>query len=265
MAAISAVALLVCYASTLYAMGRQWCNDEDMRYAFLVPLVVGWIVWRERRNWMSLTIEPSLWGAAMVLLGALLHLLGVLGAGLFVSSLAFLVSVAGVVLWLGGGRLMRAWAFPLLLCLFMLPKLAIAYNRTTLPLQLLASRLAAGMLSSAGIGVIRSGNILDVGGHRVLVADAANGIRYLLALGFIGVLLAYLSNPSPWMRLGLLAVSMPLAILANAVAVAMSAWVPGLNSGAAHVGMESVVFLSSAAVLASAARRLGRVSLGRRV
>jgi len=166
---------------------------------------------------------------------------------------------------LGGVRLMRAWAFPLLLCVFMLPKPAIAYNHAALPLQLLASRLAAGMLSSTGIAVIRSGNILDVGGHRVLVAEAANGVRYMLALGFVGVLLAYLSNPSPWMRLGLLALSMPLAILANAVAVAVSAWMPALDSGAAHAGMGSVVFLSSVAVLASAVQRLGRVSLGRRV
>src|SRR5260370_26945163 len=131
-AAISAVALLVCYAPTLREMGRQWWNDEDMRHGFLIPLVAGWIVWRERKTWMSLTIEPNLWGAIVVLFGALLHLLGVLGAGLFVSSLGFLVSVTGVVLWLGGVRLMRAWAFPLLLCVFMLPKPAIAYNHAAL-------------------------------------------------------------------------------------------------------------------------------------
>jgi hypothetical protein len=71
--------------------------------------------------------------------------------------------------------LLYAWimALPLLLALFMLPKLALVYNQVTLPLQLLASRIAAGILTAAGIGVIREGNILDVAGHRVSVVEAA--------------------------------------------------------------------------------------------
>ncbi len=62
-----------------------------------------------------------------------------LGAGLCAGSLAFLVSVAGAILYLGGVDWLRAWALPLLLGLFMLPKLALVYNQVTLPLQLLAS------------------------------------------------------------------------------------------------------------------------------
>jgi len=104
------------------------------------------------------------------------------------------VSVAGAVLSLGGFAYLRAWALPLLLALFMLPKLALVYNQVTLPLQLFASRMAAGILTASGIAVIREGNILDVAGRRVSVVEACNGIRYLLSLGFMAVVFAYLSD-----------------------------------------------------------------------
>ena len=232
--AIAIGLLLVCYAPTLLGMFDQWVSDEDMGYGALVPLTILWIVWRERERWRRVPPRPNAWGLALLLLGALMHLAGVLGVGLFVSSLALLVSTAGVVVCLRGFGRLRSWAFPFLMALFMLPKLAIVYNQATLPLQLLASRLAAGILTTSGVGVIRAGNILDVHGHRVAVAEACNGIRFLLALGFVAVLFAYVADREPWMRVAVLAATVPLAILSNAFRVAASAWLPAIGSGAPH-------------------------------
>jgi len=248
-AALSAILLLVCYASTLAGMAAQWTNDEDMGHGFAVPLAIAWIVWRERARWESIVPDPSLWGFTALGAGALLHAVGVLGAGLFLSSVGLLLSAAGVIVALGGFRLLRAWSFPLLLSLFMLPKLAIVYNQVTLPLQLLASRMAAGILTISGIGVIREGNILDVGGHRVAVAEACNGIRFLLPLAFVGVMFAYLTDRKPWMRIAVLLCAVPLAILSNAVRVAASAWIPLLDSGTPHQIAGYVIFALSLAAL----------------
>jgi len=124
---------------------------------------------------------------------ACVHFMSAMGAGLFAGAVAFVMSAAGAVLWLGGFAFLQIWAFPFLLALFMLPKLAIVYNQVTLPLQLLASRLAEVTLLAGGASVIREGNILDVGGHRVAVAEACSGIRYLLSLGFVAVVLPCLT------------------------------------------------------------------------
>jgi len=56
-----------------------------------------------------------------------------------------------------------------------------------------ASRLAEVTLLAGGASVIREGNILDVGGHGVAVAEACSGIRYLLSLGFVEVVLPCLT------------------------------------------------------------------------
>jgi exosortase len=131
----------------------------------------------------------------------------------------------------------------------MLPKLAIVYNQVTLPLQLAASRIAADILTFAGIGVIREGNILDVGGHKVAVVEACSGIRYLLSLGFMAVVFAYLSDSKPWMRLVLLAAAVPLAILANAVRVAAAGWLPPLEGGVPHAICGLFIFVLCMATL----------------
>jgi exosortase len=249
LAGVTILLLLACYASTLHGMFQQWMSDEDMGHGLIVPFVVLWIVWRERERWRGLPLQPSAWGVVLLTAGAAIHLAGTLGVGLFVSSVAFLISIAGAVVCFGGWRLLRSWSFPFLLALFMLPKLAIVYNQVTLPLQLVASKLATGILTTAGIGVIREGNILDVHGHRVAVAEACNGIRYLLPLGFVSVLFAYLADPKPWMRAAVLAATIPLAILANAFRVAASAWVPAFDSGTPHQILGWVIFALTLALL----------------
>lgn len=256
---LTAVALALCYGPTLRGMFEQWWIDEDMSHGFVVPIVALWIVWRERERWRLTPLEPSWWGLAVLAAGACMQFVAVLGAGLFAGSVAFLLSIAGSVLSLGGFARLLAWGLPLLLTLFMLPKLALIYNPATLPLQLIASQMAAGILTSFGIGVIREGNILDVAGRRVAVLEACNGIRYLLSLGFMAVVFAYLSDEKPWMRLALLAAAVPIAIVANALRVAASAWLPSLAAGAPHAISGVVLFVLCLATLAVVRRLVNKV------
>ena len=246
-AGLTALTLLICYASTLRGMFNQWSTDEDMSHGFAVPFVIAWIVWRERARWLAVPVSPSWWGFFLLAGAAAVQAISSLGLGLFASSVAFLVSIIGAILCLGGFGFLRVWAFPLALSLFMLPKLAIVYNQSTLPLELLASRLATAVLSGVGYHVIRDGAILDVGGHRVSVVEACSGVRYLLSLAFIAVVFAYLADIKPprrvWMRWTLLLAAVPIAIVANAVRVAVSAAVPALDSGTPHEMAGAAVFV----------------------
>lgn len=250
-----AVAALVCYAGALRGMIHEWSTDEDMGQGFLVPAAVLWILWRERARWLALPVLPSAWGWLLLIAGAGLQAIGSLGGGLFAESFAFVVSIAGAVLVLGSAALLRAWAFPFALLLFMLPKLAIVYNQMTLPLQLTASRLAALLLTTAGAGVIREGNVLDVAGRRILVEEACDGIRFLLPLGFMALMLGYLTDSKPpdskpWTRTALLISAAPMAVAANAVRVAAAGYWPSLTSGTAHLAAGWLIFLFCLAALA---------------
>lgn len=253
---LTALALLLCYASTLHGMVQQWAQDEDMAHGFIVPLVIAWVVWRERDRWRSLPLRTSVWGYAILAVGAGLDLAGALGVGLFARSLAFLLSVAGAIVCLRGFASLRVWTFPFVLALFMLPKLAIVYNQVTLPLQLLATRLAAAILTAGGFAVIRSGNILNVAGHQIAVVAACDGIRYLIPLVFTALVFGYMAGSKPWMRAALGLAAAPLAIVANGVRVAASAPIPALTSGPMHSLAGWLIFLLCLITLALVHRLL---------
>src|SRR5580704_8854988 len=92
-ACFAVLALVVCYLSTLLGMFNQWWNDEDMSHGFAVPLVIAWIVWRERARWLKLPVSPSWWGFPLLLGAAAMQAISSLGLGLFAGAVAFLVSV----------------------------------------------------------------------------------------------------------------------------------------------------------------------------
>jgi exosortase len=143
--------------------------------------------------------------------------------------------------------------------LFMLPKLAVVYNQITLPLQLLATRLAGGMLSIAGFMVIRDGNILNVAGHSISVVEACNGIRYLLPLAFLALVFAYAGGAKIWVRFVMTAAAIPIAIIANAIRVAFSGLSPALTTGTVHALLGMVIFLMCLGLLAGIYHLLARL------
>jgi exosortase len=255
--------LLLCYSATLQGMLHQWLTDEDMAHGVFVPFVIAWDVYRDRSRLSALPLNSSRWAVAFLAAGAGLQLASALGAGLFAGSIALLLSIAGVILGLGGLNWLRRLAFPFVLALFMLPKLAFVYNQVTLPLQLSSTRMAAGVLSVAGFAVIRTGNILDVSGHRIAVVEACSGIRYLLPLGFITLVFGYLSGSNLWMRAALLTASVPLAIMFNALRLAVLAASPMLMTGVLHDLTGVVIFVLCLASVACTQRLFVALARGR--
>src|SRR5712691_3681418 len=127
-----AVLLIACYAPVLYRLAHQWATDEDMGHGFFVPLVAGYIAWQRRSELAAVKPVPNYWGLVLAVLGAAQMMLGTLGAQVFIARTAFLVSLIGVVLFLGGTRTLKILAFPLFLLCFMFPLPAIIYARITL-------------------------------------------------------------------------------------------------------------------------------------
>jgi exosortase len=167
--------------------------------------------------------------------------------------LSVIVTVAGAVLAVGGFAYLRVWMFPLALTVFMLPKLAVVYNQVTLPMQLAATNTAAAILRIFGGHVQVDGNIIRIASQQISVEEACNGLRYLLPLAFLSVMLGYLYGKKAWMRWGLLLAAIPVAIGANALRVASTAWLmlinPAYGEGLYHAITGIVIFVACLAVM----------------
>ena len=109
----------------------DWGRDENYSHGFLMVPLAAYVVWRERARLLSIPSRPSAWGLFIVA-GSLLTLgAGRLGAELFLTRIALIGTLAGIVVFLWGFRLLRALAFPFLLLLLAIPIPAIIFNQIT--------------------------------------------------------------------------------------------------------------------------------------
>jgi exosortase len=184
---------------------------------------------------------------------ALQGYVGTLGAELFLQRTSFLIALLGLLLVLGGTRLVRELAFPLLLLPFMIPLPALLYNQITFPLQLFASQVAEFSLGLMGIPVLRDGNILELASQKLSVVEACSGIRSLLSLSFLSLVYAYFFDTRVWMRWVLLAATIPIAILANSGRVTITGVLSEINPELARGFFHSlegwIIFIIALAML----------------
>jgi exosortase len=239
--------LLLCYAPVLSRLVRQWASDDDMGHGFFVPVVAAYIAWQRRDELLAVKPVRNWWGLAVMVWGALQLYVATLGAELFLARTAFIVSLAGLILFLRGTRTARLLAFPLFLLFFMVPIPSIIYNQVTFKFQILASRLAEGALSLLGVPVLRDGNILELANQQLNVAEACSGIRSLLTLSFLSLVYAYFFDRKVWMRAALLIATVPIAIIANAGRVTITGLLaevnPELAEGMLHTAQGWLIFM----------------------
>jgi exosortase len=245
--------LLLSYAPVLWRLVRQWDSDPDMGHGFFVPIVVGFIVWQKRAELLALPTAPNWWGLAVVLYAGLQLWIATLGAELFLARTAFVISVIGMVLLLGGTAWVRALAFPLFLLFFMIPIPTVVYNNITFPLQLLASRVSTEALNMMQIPVLREGNVLELADQKLSVVEACSGIRSLLSLTFLSLVYGYFFERKVWMRVVLFFSTIPIAIVANASRVTLTGVLaeskPELAEGFFHTASGWVIFMVALAIL----------------
>jgi exosortase len=191
---------------------------------------------------------------ALVVWGALQEYVATLGAELFLARTAFLISLAGAVLYLAGSAWLRRLMLPLALLCFMIPIPAIIYSQVTFPLQILASRAAESGLSALGLPVLREGNILELPNQKLNVIEACSGIRSLLSLSFLAVVYAHFFDERKWMKPVLLLASVPIAVAANAARVTLtgvlSEYAPALSEVFFHGAQGWVIFMMALAIMA---------------
>lgn len=251
--AVFGALVLICYAPILERLGAQWLDDPDMGHGFFVPVIAGYVVWQRRHQLAALKPQPNPWGLLLVAWGALQMMLGVLGTELFTSRTAFIITVIGVVFTLGGTPFLRKLTFPLCLLFLMVPIPTVIYNEITFPLQMLASRLAAGALSLMGVPVLRDGNILELPSGRLQVVEACSGIRSLLSLTFLSLVYGYFFEKKAWIRVALFFATIPVAILANGGRVTVTGLLyeirPDLAEGFFHESTGLVIFFVAAVIL----------------
>ena len=245
--------ILVAYFSILVPLVTQWMKDDDMGHGFFVPAIAAYIAWQRKDAVLAEPLRPSFWGLLALLWGGLQSYIANLGAELFLSRTAIVVTIIGAVWLVCGTRVLKLLAFPLALLFFMVPLPAVVYNGITLPLQFLASSVAETSLNMIGFPVLREGNVLELASGPLNVVEACSGIRSLLTLTFLSLVYGYFSDDKPWMRIVLLIGVIPIAIAANSFRVTLTGVISEYNKemaqGFFHTAEGWVIFMVAFSLL----------------
>ena len=211
----------------------DWYNDPDYSHGFLVPFLSAFFIWERWDEIKKTRIQPSWWGALLLGFGLLMLVIGLIGAELYTQRCSLIAVLGGIVLLVSGWQMLWMLSLPLAFLIFMVPLPAIVVNTIAFPLQLFAAKTATFCLFSLGIPVLREGNLIALAGTTLEVAEACSGLRSLLSLLALGTVYGYFSQTILWKRWALVFLSIPIAILANAVRVS------GTGILAHHWGVEA--------------------------
>ena len=219
-----------------------------------MPLFSAYIVWRKRDQIVRILPQPSWSGLLLLVAGVFLLLVGDLGAELFLARTSLLLVLAGVIVLDFGWTFFRAVLFPWAFLLMMIPIPAILFNKITFPLQLLASRLAAAVLPTLGVPVLREGNIINLSSMALEVAEACSGIRSLMSLLALAIIYGCLMDKRSWVRWTLAISAVPIAVLANSIRVIgtgllVQYWDPEKAEGYFHESWGWLTFVMSLVML----------------
>jgi exosortase len=252
--AVLGVLSLWIYWRTFAHLVLQWWRDPNFSHGFLVPIFSAYIVWRKRDQLAQIIPQPSWSGLAFLLSGIFVLLVGEMGAELFLARSSLLLVLAGVLILYFGWAFFRAVLFPWAFLLLMIPIPTILFNKITFPLQLLASRLAAAVLPTLGVPVLREGNIINLSSMALEVAEACSGIRSLMSLLALAIMYGYLMDTRPWVRWTLAISAAPIAVLANAIRVVgtgllVQYWDPEKAEGYFHESWGWLTFVMSLLML----------------
>ncbi len=252
---IAVVGGLLCllFRNEIERIIHLWISDPSWSHGFLIPLFSLYFIHQRREAILNLEFAPDrlanlMTGRPNEPLGpgqtranylGLVFLLGMLAfyafnvvspAGYaYFRPLALIGTLAAVVLFLGGWRLLTLTWLPIVFLIFAVPLPRRYYVSFTIPMRELAATVATALLNMVSdLQASCSGVVIDIvyQGRRLQppldVAEACSGMRLLMAFLALGVAMAYLHERPFWQRLVLLVSTVPIAILCNIIRVTIT-------------------------------------------
>jgi exosortase len=248
------------YLATLLDMANDWWTETAWSQGILLPPLALYIAWLRRAQTLSLPVQKDSRGLLVTGAACLMFTAGRLASEFFVARLSFVILLVGLTMTFWGLPRLKTLAFPFLLLATMVPLPVIVYNAVAGPLQLLASDMATRIAQMLGVSVFRDGNIIQLAGTSLGVAEACSGLNSLSALLVGSLLLGYLLLSRISTRILLFAFSIPLAIGVNIIRVAGTAVLADYNQdfalGFYHMFSGWLVFVAGFALLYSVAHLL---------
>ena len=261
---VAAASCLWLFWDGVSRMWDAWMDAPEYSHGLLIPPVAAFLIWQQKDRLERMAFRGSWWGVGVELLGGFLLLLGQIATIYTIVQYAYVITLCGLVLAFTGAKAFRLLATPFLILVFMIPLPQFVFSNLSTTLQLLSSQLGVAFIRMFDISVFVEGNVIDLGGYKLQVAEACDGLRYLFPLMTISFLMGYFYKGAAWKRVILFLSSIPIAVLMNSfrvgtIGVMVEHWGIGMAEGFLHEFQGWAVFMASAALM------LGEIALLHRI
>jgi exosortase D (VPLPA-CTERM-specific) len=248
----------------LAQMWAWWAGSPEDSFGILIPPIAAFLMWQQKDQLERIPFIGSWWGIAVILLGGASLLVGQLGTVFTIVQYAYVITLYGLILSFLGWKAFRLIAIPLLVLLFMIPLPQFVAANLSTQLQLLSSQIGVFVIRLFDVSVFLEGNVIDLGGYKLQVAEACSGLRYLFPLMTIGFLMAYFYKGAPWKRIVLFLSSVPITVFMNSlrigiIGVTVEHWGIAMADGFLHEFQGWMIFMISAALMIAEVALLNRI------
>ncbi len=209
---------------TIVSLWGLWMRSDEFSSGLLVPFLAVYVLWTWRHMLDGVEIKPViLWGLAAFAAAQTVRFFGLWLMYGSAENLSLVMTIWALVLLLFGWKVIwRVWPV-LAFLLLMLPFPHRVQAWITVPLQRWATSSAVFGLEMLGFEVTRMGNIIELNGASVAVAEACNGLRMLTAFVVIAALVALVVERRPWEKAIVITSSVPIAFMCNTLRLVITA------------------------------------------
>ena len=190
-------------------------KDDNNSHGLFVPFISLYLIWRSHNNFKEEPITCASSGVWLLIISLLLYFIGMVGGVEFLPRIALIMTIISLLYFNLGKNIIRHIYFPLFFLFFMVPFPVSIIAYISLPLKVVAAKIAETSLMALNIPVLREGNMLYFANASLEVADACSGIRSLISFIMLGSLFAYLMSSSIFKKLLLVVLTIPYALMAN--------------------------------------------------
>jgi exosortase len=221
-AALFALSLILWFRPLWNTFALAVANDEYTQILLILP-ITAMLLFRSWRREEVQFWSPATGFLVLSLLMAVMARWRVPSAG---SDLILALQMVALVLWwiasflfCFGWTVLQRFRFPLLFLLWMIPIPTLALNPIVAGLQRGSAIATRWLFVIFGVPVLRQGTLLQIPGLELQVAAECSSIRSSLMLLVTTMVLAHLLLESPWRKLFVVLLAIPLSVAKNAVRI----------------------------------------------
>ena len=216
---IAVLLALLAYPALVWLV-RSWLNNPYYTHGFLIPPIAALLAWRQ---WRYLRDEPQdgyNWvGLAVTIVSLAVIVWAMRWQNYFVSALALVALLAGLILFLEGWPRFKHWLFPILFLAFMVP---LPFVDLASPwLESFTAGSATSLARLVGIDAVQQGGEITLPGTTLIVGAPCSGLRSLVTMVTVGVAWIYLVQGRPVAKAVMLLAIVPLVALSNVLRITL--------------------------------------------